>query len=219
MSAINVVQILPLLEPTTHQLPHRFIKSWKMPEELLESLPRNGDGIDRRAGTNCCIAWLIRDESCFAENVAAAKCRHAETVAFDDRFPLDNKVNFIPKIATRENALSGFEMLPVDGLILKQSQLRDVPWKKSVENPVGDQAQLTIQTWKLRDVNATPKQPGKEPFKMETETFRHGRAPAEGAKFPKSCKSEVRFLCAAHRGHNVLGTSLGLAEGMLCGWR
>src|SRR4029077_323077 len=95
----------------------------------------------------------------------------------------------------------------------------DVPWKKSVENPVGDQAQLTIQTWKLRDVNAAPKQPGKEPFKMEPENFRHGRAPAEGAKFPKSCKSEVRFLCAAHRGHNVLGTSLGLAEGMLCGWR
>jgi hypothetical protein len=29
----------------------------------------------------------------------------------------------------------------------------------------------------------------------------------------------VRFLCAAHRGDNVLGASLGLAEGMLCGWR
>ncbi len=42
-----------------------------------------------------------------------------KTFALDDRFSLNHEINFIAKIAAREDALSGLKVLPMDGLIIK----------------------------------------------------------------------------------------------------
>ena len=90
--------------------------------------------------------------------------------------------------------------------------------EKSVQDPVGGQAQLTVQTWKFRYVNPAPKQPGEEALKTETKNLRNGRAPAREPSFSSPVNANFVFF-AAHRGHDILRASLGLAQSVLCGWR
>ena len=58
-------------------------------------------------------------------------------------------------------------MLAMYCLFVKEAKLRDIAWQKDVETPVRDQAKLTVESSKLRDVNTTP-----EAFESKTENFR-----------------------------------------------
>src|SRR5262245_14392890 len=110
-------------------------------------------------------------------------------------------------------------MLAVYCLFVKEPKLRDIAWQEDIENPVRHQAKLTVESWKLRDVNTTPQQPGDESFESKTENFRDRRAPAERSKFSKSGEAEVFFLPAPIGGNNVLSAGLGLPQGVLRGGR
>ena len=188
-----------MLHSTAHELLHRSVHSRQMHEQFLKGLARNSDGIERRDGTNRRIAWLVGNESGFAENIATTKLRNANTLAFDSRLSLDDKVNLIAKIAVRENGLSPLKMLAVHRLIVKQPKLRDVPRQEDVKNPVGNQAKLTIKTWKLRDINAAPQQPGEEPLETKAENFRDCRAPAKRSEFTESGETKVLSLARCDR--------------------
>jgi hypothetical protein len=118
------------------------------------------------------IAWLVRNERSFTENVAGMEFRKQGSVALDIRLALDNKVNLVAKITVREDGFPRLKMLAAYCVFVKQAKLRDIAWQEDVENPVRDQAKLTVESWKLRDVNTTPQQPGDEAFESKTERFR-----------------------------------------------
>ena len=168
-----------MLQPPTHEFLHRTVQSRQMHEQFLKSLSRYSNRIERCGSADCRIAWLVRNERSFTENVAGMELREQGTVALDIRLAFDDKVNLVAKITVREDRFSRLKMLAVDGLFVKQPKLRDIAWQEDVENPVRHQAKLTVESWKLRDVNTTPQQPGDESFESKAENFRDRRASAE----------------------------------------
>ena len=72
------------------------------------------------------------------------------------RLALYDKVNFVAEITGGEHRFPGFEMLTVHCFLVKEPKLRDIARQEDIENPVRDQAKLTVESRKLRDVNTTP---------------------------------------------------------------
>ena len=57
-------------------------------------------------------------------------------------------------------------MFAMDGFFVKESQLGDVAWQKSVQEPVRDQPHLAVESGKFSDVNAAPEHPGDKSREM-----------------------------------------------------
>jgi hypothetical protein len=62
-------------------------------------------------------------------------------------------------------------MLAMYCLFVKEAKLRDIAWQRRRDSS-RDQAKLTVESSKLRDVNTTPQRPGDEAFESKTENFR-----------------------------------------------
>jgi hypothetical protein len=73
--------------------------------------------------------------------------------ALDSRLSVDDKIDFVTKIAVRENGFPSFKMLAVDRFIVKKPVLCDVARQEDVEDPVGNQPKLTVKSRELRDIN------------------------------------------------------------------
>jgi hypothetical protein len=126
-------------ESCFHDLLHGFAQSRQVPEQLPESLARNSDCIHRCRGAYGRVARKIRNQRGFAEYVPVTQSRKGGAVPLDRYFTFDQEVDFIAKIIGAEHGFAWLEMFPMHVFFLKESQLGDVAWQKSIQEPVGDQ--------------------------------------------------------------------------------
>jgi hypothetical protein len=131
-----------------------------MPKQFLESFARNHNGIERAGCPKSRIARLLREECSFSEDLAISQSSETSAIALNRGFAFDDKVHFVPGVTIAEDRLAFFKMFPVHIFFVKEPQLGDVPWEESIENPIDHESKLTIQSWELRDIDATPQHPG-----------------------------------------------------------
>jgi hypothetical protein len=81
-----------MLHSAAHELLHRSVQSRQMHEQFLKGLARYSDRIERCDSADRRIARLVGNERGFAENIATIKLCNSNTLAFDGRLSLDDKV-------------------------------------------------------------------------------------------------------------------------------
>src|SRR4030095_14324028 len=120
--------------PAAHDVLHRVAHSRHMPEQLLEGFARNDSAIEGRCRADRGIAGQVGNERGFAEDFTRTQFRERFTVALDRGFTFQDEIDLVSEFALTEDRLTGFEVLAMHGLLVKEPQLRDVARPESVEN-------------------------------------------------------------------------------------
>jgi hypothetical protein len=108
-------------------------------------------------------------------------------------------------------------MLTFDRLGVRNPELRDVARQESVEHPVDQEAELAVESGKLRRVHAAPEKPRGQPGDADAEDLGDRIAAAERGQLPEPREGERAGRAAAERRQDVRGTGLGLAKRVLGG--
>src|SRR5260370_15704017 len=107
-------------------------------------------------------------------------------------------------------------MLIPDGGFKGNLGLSQLGREQQMEEPVGDDPYLAIETRHLHQVNATPQEPCDQSRDLDAENLRDGGTMSKRAERSETFEPEFRPLAAAHGGGNVDGGGPGLATGVLC---